>query len=332
MREGGEVPTEERPSPMGTCLGGIGLGLPGFGAWANALSSIRKRKIGRRPPTWAKSERKFWGAIAGRGVFLGPGGRHLTANGSSRLRRVAHDEVHHGLGIVEAVGVVADAGLVDDFDFAAELPVALLDDVGVFGGDHDVIGIADDVDDGHFRLGERLQGIHGIALVGEGFLVVFETIGLRQIAPFHGAAFAIAVATEDGSEIAQRRIAIDDGDGFRALAGKAVGIHAAAAEADEGTFFGEAVGDEEVVEGIEMLHGFRSAKGVAHHDVDVVKTGGEQLRRGASLGEGVREFHAPGPGIARQGFLGFDDPGGAAVGFKLVAFEALPLVGGFVGE
>ncbi len=43
--------------------------------------------------------------------------------------RVLQDEIHHRLRIVQAVRMVAHAGLVDDLNFAAELPIALLDHV-----------------------------------------------------------------------------------------------------------------------------------------------------------------------------------------------------------
>jgi hypothetical protein len=54
-----------------------------------------------------------------------------------------------GFGIVEAVRVVADSGLVDDLNFAPELLIALLDEGQVFCRLHHIIRITDDVDDRH---------------------------------------------------------------------------------------------------------------------------------------------------------------------------------------
>ena len=79
------------------------------------------------------------------------------------------NEVDDGLGVFEAVGVVADAFLADDFDGAIEFLVALLDDVGVLGDGDDVISLADDVEKGNFGFGERGEIIDGVAFVGLSF-------------------------------------------------------------------------------------------------------------------------------------------------------------------
>ena len=93
---------------------------------------------------------------------------------------MGEDEAHHGRGIIQPVRVVADAGLVDDFDRAAERPVTLLDEGGVFRRGHRVIGIADDVDEGDAGLGQRLEAVDGIAGVGQGLGFVFEAVAFTD--------------------------------------------------------------------------------------------------------------------------------------------------------
>ena len=71
------------------------------------------------------------------------------------------NELHDGRRIVQSVGMMTDAGLVNDLDRAPEPAVTLGDDGRVFRGD-DVIGIADDVDDGHLGCGQGARTSTGL--------------------------------------------------------------------------------------------------------------------------------------------------------------------------
>ena len=80
---------------------------------------------------------------------------------------MGEDEVDDGLGVIESVRVMADAGFADELDGAAEGGVAVVDEFGVFvPGDH-VIGVAVDMEEGDFVWGELGELIDGIAGPGE---------------------------------------------------------------------------------------------------------------------------------------------------------------------
>lgn len=55
------------------------------------------------------------------------------------------DEIHHWLGIVQTVGMMPDARLVDHHDLTTQFLVALLDDGGIFRRRHHLIGITNHI-------------------------------------------------------------------------------------------------------------------------------------------------------------------------------------------
>jgi hypothetical protein len=104
------------------------------------------------------------------------------------------------------------------------------------------------------------------------------------------------------------------------------------ADADERGFFGQPVGNERFIEGVEMFHRVRTAEGVADLDVNMVKAVGQKLRRGATVGKGIGKFHAPRPRFAGQRHLGFHHPRRTAIHFEIVPDKTMPLVQRFAGK
>lgn len=235
-------------------------------------------------------------------------------------------------GIGETVRVMVDSGLADHLHRSAQGAVALFDNQSVFLGGDDVIGVAHDVDEGDASLGERFEGIDGATLPGDGGGFVREAVELLEGSPIAGAALATALAARPAFDVADAGIAINDGDFVRMGGGEAVGVEAAAADADEGGFPGEAAAEGFGMERLEMFHGSGRAIGVTDRDMGVVETLGEQGGGGAALGEGIWKLETPGPGFAGESGFRFDNPGFASVAVELAARIPVPLVeavGGF---
>lgn len=106
------------------------------------------------------------------------------------LLGVLHDEVHDGFGVFEAVGVMADSFLADDFDGAAEFLVAFFNEVGVFSDGDNFIDLADDVEEGNAGLGERLKVVNRVVSVGFG-LFFGDLVSLENLRLDAGPAFEI---------------------------------------------------------------------------------------------------------------------------------------------
>ena len=100
------------------------------------------------------------------------------------------DELHHRRGVIKAVGMMADAGFVYDLNLAAERLVTRLDNGGVLGGRHSIVGVSDDVNERDLRLRERLQTVDRILRKGERRRLVLESIKLDQRSPIARASFA----------------------------------------------------------------------------------------------------------------------------------------------
>ncbi len=221
------------------------------------------------------------------------------------------DEVHDGFWIFEAVGVVADAFLADDFNLAAEFLIALLDDVGVLGDGDDVIGLANHVEEGDFCFGERGEVVDGAAFVGFGFfggeIVGFENLGFDA-----GPAF----------EITNGCVGVDAGDFVGIFGGPVVDDEAATGHAFEGGFFGEAVvGDKVLVELVPSGDGF----GCTVESGDVAVGDVESLVEKGDVGLGFvsKEAGAPNPGFAFCGFFRDDDFTGDVVVLEIEEVEAV---------
>ena len=243
---------------------------------------------------------------------------------------MGEDEVDDGLGVIESVRVMADAGFADELDGAAEGGVAVVDEFGVFVPGDNVIGIAIDVEKGDFVRGELGELVDGIAGPGESGGFVGEVPEFEDEGPVFGVAFAFALAAGPALEVADGGVAVDAGDAFGMGDGPLVAVEAAAAEADEGGFLGEGVaGGEFGVERVPVSHGQGAAEHVRDFEVDDVVAFAEE----GDVGGGfmTEELAVPDPGGAGSGLLGGDDRGEFGVDFEFVFGEAVP-VAGFAGE
>ena len=89
---------------------------------------------------------------------------------------MSNDKIDYRRRIVKAMGMVAYAGFVNHFDFAAKQAVSRFDDGRVLRNGNDIISIANDVNDGNMRFGKRSERIDRISRVGERFRFVMEMI------------------------------------------------------------------------------------------------------------------------------------------------------------
>jgi hypothetical protein len=169
------------------------------------------------------------------------------------------------------VRVVSDARLMEDLDLAAQLAVTGLDEGGVLGHGHHLIGVADDMKEGDPRLGEGYEGVHRVVAISQGLGFVLETVVLEQLRPVVRTALALAFAAGPALEIAYRGIAVDYRDLVGILRRPAIGIEAAPTEPDEHRFPGQPTPAQHLVESTELFHARGAAKGVAHHDMCVVE-------------------------------------------------------------
>ncbi len=243
---------------------------------------------------------------------------------------MGEDEVDDGLGVIESVRVMADARFADELDGGAEGDVAVVDEFGVFLPGDDVIGVAIDVEKGDFVRGELGELVDGIAGPGESGGFVGEVPEFEDEGPVFGVAFAFALAAGPAFEVADGGVAVDAGDAVGMGDGPLVAVEAAAAEADEGGFFGKGVaGGEFGVELVPVFHGEGAAEHVRDFEVDDVVAFAEE----GDVGGGfvAEEFAVPDPGISRGGLFGDDDRGEFGVDFEFVFGEAVP-VAGFAGE
>ena len=243
---------------------------------------------------------------------------------------IGEDEVDDGLGVIESVRMMADAGFADELDGAAEGGVAVVDEFGVFIPGDDVIGVAIDVEEGNFVRGELSELVDGIAGPGESGGFVGEVPEFEDEGPVFGVALAFALASGPALVVADGGVAVDAGDAVGMGDGPLVAIEAAAAEADEGGFFGEGVaGGEFGVERVPVFYGQGAAEQVGDFEVDDVVAFAEE----GDVGGGfvAEEFAVPDPGGAGSCLFGGDDRGEFGVDFEFVFGEAMP-VAGFAGE
>ena len=88
----------------------------------------------------------------------------------------------------------------------------------------------------------------------------------------------------------------------------------------------EPAAPKRLIERVELLEGPRGSEGVAHLQMDVVEPLLEKLQHPGPFREGIREFQAPGPGLARRGLPGLDDPASGAIHGEPVSHEPAPAV------
>ena len=105
---------------------------------------------------------------------------------------VLHDESNDWSRITQAVRVVPDAGFWHQRDVPAKFFVTLCKDAGVFFPRHDGVSLAVNVEQRDVRVGQRLQVIDGILVVGDGFGVGFEVKSFQHVLPFGSATVAFA--------------------------------------------------------------------------------------------------------------------------------------------
>lgn len=103
-------------------------------------------------------------------------------------------------------------------------------------------------------------------------------------------------------------------------------VQTAAADPDECRLFCQAPLHRLRMKRVEMFHRLRRSEGVPDRDVRMMKAPLQQLQRRATLGEGIGELHAPGPGIAGKGFLRFHDPRVTTIAYELRPRETVPLI------
>ena len=76
--------------------------------------------------------------------------------------RMIKNEIHNRYRIIQPVRMVLKARLDDHGDGAAQFFIAFLQDHGIFGIRHHLVGITAQVNDGYFCVRERFKIINGI--------------------------------------------------------------------------------------------------------------------------------------------------------------------------
>ncbi len=223
--------------------------------------------------------------------------------------------------------MMADARLVKDGDRAAQSRVAPFDHRRVFCNRHDVVGIADHMNQRDIGGGQRRKHVNGIFGIRQGFRFVLESVVREQTLPVAGAALTFALAAGPALEVADRRVAVDADDALRVAEGKSVGVETAAADADQRDARVESLGGHVRVKPVKMLLCGRAAEGVADTHVGVIETVLDQRHDAGAVIEGRGELHAPDPRVAGARVGGDGHPARFAVHREMVARETLPGVG-----
>ena len=96
------------------------------------------------------------------------------------------DELHDRGWILQSMGMVAHPGFVENPNLPPELAVAFLDKGGVLLYGHDIVGVADHVNQGHTGPRERFQRVDGVAAIGQRSRFVLEPVAFQGAAQSPG--------------------------------------------------------------------------------------------------------------------------------------------------
>ena len=129
--------------------------------------------------------------------------------------------------------MMSDAWLADQFDLAAELFVPLSNDACVLVPRHDVVGIAEDMQQRHLRGSQRREVVDRILLRCESLVVVREVKAFEDQLPIAGASFPFSLAAGPALEIADRSVGVDARDFVRVRSRPVVAVQAAATQTDQ---------------------------------------------------------------------------------------------------
>ena len=100
---------------------------------------------------------------------------------------------------------------------------------------------------------KRLERVDRIPLPGQRFGFIVESVAFKQCLPIARAPFAFALAAGPALEVADRRISVNADHFFRILRRPVVGIQAAAADADQRAFFGQAFSRDRGIKRVECF-------------------------------------------------------------------------------
>ena len=248
--------------------------------------------------------------------------RDLSAGGELGAA-VTVDEFHQRSRIVEPVDM-ADAGFGDERDVSPQGLVAFRDNPGVLFPRHGDIGIAIDVDEGDFCLGQRLEVIDRIEDDLEKFLFGFDVVGGEQARDFRFVARAFAQPQRPGLDVADRAIRINAGDAVRVGRGPVEAVEAAAADSDIRGLRGESMLlDQLLVKRFPGFERFGRTEEILRFQMDDVVATAEQgdFRFGAMS----EELGPPDPGTAWCGDFGGDNDCAATSDLEVVPIKPLPL-------
>ncbi len=192
------------------------------------------------------------------------------------LPRVPENELDNPSGVLERVGMMANARFANHFDLATQLLESLLNKSGVFCNRYDLVTGTHDVQERDFHLRQWSQLIDGISpelyRCGLG-----QAIGLQAGLPTAGTSFADSLTAGPTLEVADRGIGIDAVDFLGIGRGPVVDDQAATAHTFEGDFCRELVVTGEIlVKTIPVFDRNRAAIKICHVTVDQVETSFQQ--------------------------------------------------------
>ena len=191
------------------------------------------------------------------------------------------------------------------------------------------------MDQGHAGLGEGRERVDWVSRPGERGAVVGKAVELLHLGPVAGAPLPLPAgghAPRPTADVTHAGVAVDHAHLVGMVGGEAVGVEAAAGDADQGRPGAEPAADELVMEAGKLRDGGRRAEAVADVEEGMVEAAGHERRRRAALREGIGEHQAPAPGISGKRSLGDNDPGFGPFELEAPAGVAMPLVDRGPGE
>lgn len=185
------------------------------------------------------------------------------------------NELDNRSRIIQAVGMMADLRLVQDFDNPTQLAIAGFDPLRVFTPRHHVIGIANYVNQRDSRLLKWLELINWISSVSLCRCLILKFIKLQKLPPVSGTSFADTQSTGPTLEVKYGSITVDHRNPLGMRDGVIVGIQSATTDADEHSFLRQPAATQFIVETAEPPDRLRRAKRVSDIAIDMIATGGQ---------------------------------------------------------